>query len=74
MKTKVGFIYKSGKEYFTPAQDGNFYIVDMWKCDKNGFVSDIDKNPCPVPVATSELKKVGKSNFDYAYPEFNPRF
>jgi hypothetical protein len=74
-KVKVGFVYKnSDGEYFTPAQSGNFWIVDMWKCSKDGEVSDIIKNPCPVPVNTSDLKEIGKSKYKYEYPDFNPRF
>ena len=74
-KIKVGFVYTNGcGEYFTPAQSGNFYIVDMWKCTKQGKVLDINKNPCPVPKMTNELKQIGKSKFEYEYPEFNPQF
>jgi hypothetical protein len=75
MNVKIGIVYKnSDKEYFTPAQNGDFYIVDMWQCDKSGQVKDIDENPYPTPINTSDLVKVGKSKYDYEYPEFNPKF
>lgn len=74
-KIEIGIVYSNGnKEYFTPAQSGNFYIVDMWKCKRNGEVLDINENPCPIPIMTNELKQIGKSKFKYEYPEFNPQF
>lgn len=74
-KINIGFVYRnSDGEHYTPAQSGNFWIVDMWKCQDNGKVDDIDINPCPIPVNTSDLKEIGISKFNYEYPEFNPRF
>jgi hypothetical protein len=74
-KIQVGFVYKNeDNEYFTPAQSGNFWIVDAWKCNKDGEVLDIIQNPCPVPVATANLKKIGACKFSYDYPEFNLNF
>lgn len=74
-KIKVGFVYKnSDNEFFTPAQSGNFWICDFWRCDKKGEVLDIDINPQPIPVNTCDMVLVGKSNFNYSYPEWNPKF
>lgn len=74
-KIKVGFVYtNSDGEFFTPAQSGNFYIVDMWKCEKDGNVLDIIENPCPVPIVTADLKEFGISKYQHEYPEFNPQF
>lgn len=74
-KIKVGFVYQnSDGEYFTPAQSGNFYIVDMWKCNISGYVDDINENPSPIPVNTSDLKEIGKSEHEYEYLDFNPQF
>lgn len=70
MKVQINNIYKNREgEFFTPAQSGDFYIVDMWECDKMGLVEDIDENPCPTPIATDELSFFAESNFNYAYPE-----
>lgn len=74
MKTLKGNIYTDGENHYTPAQTGDFYIVDMWKCDKKGNVNDIEENPYPVPVSTNGLKFVCKSKVNYEYPEFNPKF
>jgi hypothetical protein len=75
MQTTIGKVYKNNDgDFFTPAQTGNYYIVDMWKCTKDGEVLDINENPCPVPVMTAELKEIGNAVFEYGYPEFNPQF
>ncbi len=75
MKTQKGLVYtNTDNEFYTPAMTGNFYIVDMWECDKNGLVKDIEENPCPKPVNTSDLKYYGQSKHGYSYPEFSVNF
>ena len=68
---KVGYVYKNleEKKFYTPAQSGNFYVCDMWECDKSGFVKDIEENPYPVPKYINDLKLIGKSKFKNEYPE-----
>ena len=75
MNVKIGFIYtNSENEFFTPAQSGEFYIVDMWECDSSGIVKDIEENPFPTPKNTSDLKEFKQNKNSYEYPEFNPKF
>lgn len=75
MKVIKGNIYKNEDgEFLTPAQSGDFYICDMWVCDKDGNVLDIEENPFPVPKYTNDLTLVSESVCEYEYPEFNPKF
>ena len=70
MDVKQGYVYKNAdNEYYTPAQSGQFYIVDCWKCDKNGNVEDINENPWPTPVSTSDFKRVKATKNNYSYPK-----
>jgi hypothetical protein len=69
MKIKLNKIYKKGKDYYLPAAEGDFYIVDMWKCNKDGIVKDILKNPSPCPVITSGLRAYKDFENSYAYPK-----
>ena len=48
---------------------GDFGVVDMLPCNKNGYVKTIKRDPSPIPVCTSGLKYVGESLYSYSYPE-----
>ena len=74
MKTQVGFVYGRDGRFYTPAQSGEYWVNDMWECDKDGLVPDISENPCPAPVNTSGMKLIGESKHQYEYPEWNPNF
>lgn len=75
MKIKKGLIYKDEDgDFYTPAMSGDFWIVDMWNCDKGGTVPDIEENTSPVPKNTAGLTEVFGYSKNYNYPEFNPRF
>jgi len=70
MKVSVGKVYKNKYgEYYTPAMSRDFGIVDMWKCNKNSWIGDIKRNPCPMPQSTEDLKYVSESKYSYSYPE-----
>jgi len=75
MQVIKGNIYKNADgEFLTPAQSGNFYICDMWVCDKSGNVPDIEENPFPVPKYTNDIVLIGDCKNEYEYPDFNPQF
>ena len=75
MKIREGLIYKnSDNEFYTPAQTGDFYIVDMWECNEHGEVKDIEENPYPSPINTSDLIEHGENKNNYEYPDFSPKF
>ena len=69
MKVTKGSVYKNGREYFTPAQSGDFFVVDVWKCDKFGNVKDLDENPDPYPMKVQELTLIGATDKVYNYPK-----
>ena len=75
MKIKKNNIYVDSEgSYYKAAMTGNFYIVDMWKCDKSGCVDDIEQNPYPVPINTVDLKHYGVAVHEDDYPPYNPQF
>lgn len=75
MLLSIGNVYKNDEgEFLTPAQNGNFFICDMWVCDKEGNVQDIEENPYPVPKYTNDLTLIKESNPKYEYPEFSHKF
>lgn len=72
MKTEIGKVYiNNDGEFFTPAMNGDFYIVDMWPCDNNGVAIDIIGDPNPIPINTCDLKLHGVSDIIYVYPEWS---
>ena len=75
MKVEQGRVYKDEEGlFFLVAMSGNFFLVDVWECDENGNVSDIEENPNPTPKNTEGLVETSVVNNDYSYPEFSHKF